>query len=175
MGCDPCGTCLHRWDFWNDCEECANKTLEDYFYEAVDAFVHGAVDALLGSSATNMLRALHYNRNIINTTYTKEELDKMGQAPLGPDEDKFHQNNQRGGRNKKYVIGDWFSSEVVLYKDGTINDTPEDMGTLNVYYGDNWFGKYVIHGIYDVVPYMIWGNSADDSTTIIERVFMGMG
>ena len=21
-GCDPCGFCFHRWDFWNDCELC---------------------------------------------------------------------------------------------------------------------------------------------------------
>ena len=24
-GCDPCGTCFHRWDFWNDCDECVGK------------------------------------------------------------------------------------------------------------------------------------------------------
>lgn len=174
MGCDPCGTCLHRWDFWNDCEECANKTLGDYFNEAVDVLVHSAVDALLGSSAT-ILRALHYNRNLMNTTYTKEELDKMGAVPLGPKDDKFHQNNQKGGRNSKYVIGDWFSSEVVLYGDDTINNTPEDMGTFNVYFGNNPVGNIVIHGYCDVIPYMIWGNSPDDSTTLIDRILMGMG
>ena len=26
-GCDPCGTCFHRWDFWNDCEECKTNGL----------------------------------------------------------------------------------------------------------------------------------------------------
>ena len=29
MGCDPCGTCFHRWDFWNDCEDCGGQTIED--------------------------------------------------------------------------------------------------------------------------------------------------
>ena len=29
MGCDPCGTCFHRWDFWNDCEKCGGKTIGD--------------------------------------------------------------------------------------------------------------------------------------------------
>ena len=47
--------------------------------------------------------------------------------------------------------------------------------SLNVYYGDDIFGKYVIHGYYDVLPYMIWGNSPDDSTTIIDRIIMGIG
>ena len=28
-GCDPCGTCFHRWDFWNDCEKCGGKTIGD--------------------------------------------------------------------------------------------------------------------------------------------------
>ena len=26
-GSDPCGTCFHRLDFWNDCEKCGGKTL----------------------------------------------------------------------------------------------------------------------------------------------------
>lgn len=25
-GSDPCGTCFHRLDFWNDCEKCGGKT-----------------------------------------------------------------------------------------------------------------------------------------------------
>ena len=28
-GFDPCGTCFHRWDFWNDCEECEGKTAQE--------------------------------------------------------------------------------------------------------------------------------------------------
>ena len=28
-GCDPCGTCFHRWDFWNDCEKCGGETIND--------------------------------------------------------------------------------------------------------------------------------------------------
>ena len=28
-GCDPCGTCFHRLDFWNDCEDCGGKTIDD--------------------------------------------------------------------------------------------------------------------------------------------------
>ena len=51
-----------------------------------------------------------------------------------------------------------------------LNDTPEDRGTFNMYYGTNLFGKIVVHGMYDVIPYMIWGNSPDDSTTIIDRI-----
>ena len=89
--------------------------------------------------------------------------------------DKFHQNNQvNKERNRKYVIpnektGGWFSSEVVFFSDSTINNTPEDTGTWNVYSGDNIILKVIVHGYFDVVPYMAWGNSYDDSTTIIDR------
>ena len=34
-GCDPCGTCFHRWDFWNDCEKCGGKTLGDKWNDVV--------------------------------------------------------------------------------------------------------------------------------------------
>ena len=32
-GCDPCGTCFHRWDFWNDCDDCGGRTLGEKFGE----------------------------------------------------------------------------------------------------------------------------------------------
>ena len=28
-GSDPCGTCFHRWDFWNDCAKCGGATIGD--------------------------------------------------------------------------------------------------------------------------------------------------
>ena len=28
-GCDPCGSCFHRLDFWNDCEKCGGKTIAE--------------------------------------------------------------------------------------------------------------------------------------------------
>ena len=27
-GSDPCGSCFHRWDFWNDCGECGGMTIK---------------------------------------------------------------------------------------------------------------------------------------------------
>ena len=32
-GSDPCGTCFHRWDFWNDCEECGGETIGEKWYD----------------------------------------------------------------------------------------------------------------------------------------------
>ena len=116
--------------------------------------------------------AVHYSRNSLNQDdVSEEELIEDGYKAVDENSDKFHQNNQKDGeRNRKYVIGDWFSSEVVYYSDGTINNTPEDRGTFNVYSGDNDFLNIVVHGIFDVVPYIIWGNSIDDSTPIADRI-----
>ena len=35
-GCDPCGTCFHRLDFWNDCENCGGKSFAVKVKETFD-------------------------------------------------------------------------------------------------------------------------------------------
>lgn len=122
----------------------------------------------------SLCKELHYSRNALNdTNYTEQELIDKGYEKEPSSSDKFHQNNQINNEsNRKYVIGDWFSSEIVYYSDGTINTTPEDMGTFNVYSGDNTFLNITVHGLCDVAPYMIWGNSKDDSTTLVDRIIM---
>ncbi len=141
--------------------------------EAVDTMVQCSV-AVAMPLITTIAVALHYNRNSINVSYTEYELvEVMGYIPEGTSSDKFHQNNQIGGRNRKYAVNPgWFSGELVFYSDGSLNDTPEDRGTVNVYSGDNPVLNVVVHGLFDVVPYMIYGNSPDDATTIIDRVHM---
>ena len=47
-GCDPCGTCFHRWDFWNDCEQCGGQTLGEKltnFGADIDEFATDVYDA----------------------------------------------------------------------------------------------------------------------------------
>ena len=120
-----------------------------------------------------LLKQVHYSRNILNNVnITEDELKKSGNQALSSNEDKLHQNNKKNGeRNRKYVINEgWFSQEVVFYSDGTVNNTPEDMGTFNVYYGDNEFLNFVVHGLFDVLPYVLWGNSEDDTTMIWDRL-----
>ena len=43
-GCDPCGTCFHRIDFWNDCEECGGKTLGEKLNNIVTGIYEYATD-----------------------------------------------------------------------------------------------------------------------------------
>ena len=158
---DPSG----NWPSWED--------VCNGFKKGVDVIVQGLL-FVTAPVYTLVSVETHYNRNILNDAdYTEQELQDEKYEPLGADNDKFHQNNQLNNeRNRKYVIGDWFSSEIVYYSDGTVNNTPEDMGTFNVYSGENLFCKYVIHSYYDVIPYIIWGNSKDDSTTIVDRIIL---
>ena len=157
--------------FWDTVKWLCKKSV-DIHANFVMAYYGGPLSLPLMITTIEM----HYSRNWLNKSYSEEEINNMGIEKLGETEDKFHQNHQQTDengekkRNKKYVVGTWFSSEMVFYDDGSVNDTPEDRGTFNVYYGDNPFGKYVIHGIFDVAPYILWGNSLNDKTTIIDRV-----
>ena len=154
-----------NWPTWNDIITFGKK--------AVDVIVQTVV-SVASPVVTIIGKALHYSRNVLNnTSYTENELIEKGYTKEPASSDKFHQNNQLNGeRNRKYVIGDWLSSEVVYYSDGTLNTTSEDMGTFNVYSGDNPALNIIVHGLFDVVPYMIWGNSSEDSTTLVDRIIM---
>ncbi len=72
-----------------------------------------------------------------------------------------------------------FSSETVYYSDGRINNTPEDEGTINIFDPAGkeknlpWYINNGLHFYFDVLPYYFWGNSPDDSTTIIKRIGTG--
>ncbi len=44
-GYDPCGTCFHRWDFWNDCDKCGGKNLGSKIGDTVSAVSSAAVSA----------------------------------------------------------------------------------------------------------------------------------
>ena len=51
-GCDPCGTCFHRLDFWNDCEKCGGKTIG----EKLNDFATGLYDYGTAVYAAHMMQ-----------------------------------------------------------------------------------------------------------------------
>ena len=57
-GCDPCGTCFHRWDFWNDCENCGGETIKDKLIDYYDngLTLNGSV-GLYGSANLGIFNA----------------------------------------------------------------------------------------------------------------------
>jgi len=154
---------------WSEKWTSIKESVTEKWKEIVDDGVHSLIDVLFPGA--KIVRNIHYNRNVFNDP----ERAKEKGVELGESESKFHQNNCLNGEdNIKKVDKGWFSNEVVLYGNGEINNTPEDVGTFNVYYGDCKFLNFTVHAIYDVLPYMIWGNSYDDSTTIIDRIRMGI-
>ena len=157
---DPLGH--WAWPTWEEVEE--------WLEEAVDTYVQTTVEAL-NPLGTLVYKRLHYNRNSLNKAPTTEEdANNQGYTLLDENNDKFHQNNLSGGRNRKYISPDGHH-EVVFYHNGQLNNTPEDEGTYNVGSATGgFFERYIVHGILDVLPYLIWGNSPDDSTTIIDRI-----
>ena len=50
-GYDPCGTCFHRWDFWNDCDKCGGKNLGTKIGDAASAVGSAVVSA--GKAVSN--------------------------------------------------------------------------------------------------------------------------
>lgn len=57
---------------------------------------------------------------------------------------------------------------MIVAPDGMIVNTPENMGTYDFVPpgGINTF----IHGVVDVIPWIMWGNSENDRTSIGERL-----
>ncbi len=53
--------------------------------------------------------------------------------------------------------------ELVLDEKGNIEERPQYIGTYNFDLGTN-------HGYQDVVPWLLWGNAPDDTTTGPERM-----
>ena len=103
MGYDPTGT----FDLWSFIKQGFKKSIDAKIQTCI--FVSNPV-------GTSLAVSLHYHRNIFNKKYTENDLIDKGYNPVTKSEDKFHQNHlaEDGGRNKKYVIGKLFSSEVVF-------------------------------------------------------------
>ena len=39
-GSDPCGSCFHRWDFWNDCDKCGGRNIGEKWDNFVSTVQH---------------------------------------------------------------------------------------------------------------------------------------
>ncbi len=72
------------------------------------------------------------------------------------------------GQNIKIITKDG-KYEAIYNKDtGKIVNGPRDIGTYN-YYNPNT--NPIKHAFVDVVPWIMWGNSEDDSTILLDRIW----
>ena len=72
--------------------------------------------------------------------------------------------------NKKYVSPDGRYEAIYDEKNHLVTD-PRDVGTYNYASPDNWLGHFIL----DVYPWILWGNSPDDSTKPLQRLFSFLG
>lgn len=113
----------------------------------------------------------HYLRNKLNKNLPQNdaEAERRGWRKLSDKDSSMHQFNKSDGvRNSKWVSPSGHR-EVVFTGKGEnqrIATDPRDVGTYNFFDPK----KHPLgHATFDVMPYMLWGNSVDDSTTIITR------
>lgn len=113
----------------------------------------------------------HYLRNRLNKDLPQNDEDaaKRGWRKLSAKDSSMHQFHREDGvKNSKWVSPDGHR-EVVFTGKGEnqhITDDPRDQGTYNFFDPK----KHPIgHATLDVLPYMLWGNSADDGTTLYSR------
>lgn len=114
----------------------------------------------------------HYLRNKLNKNLPQNEADaeRRGWRKLSAKDSSMHQFNKSDGvRNSKWVSPSGHR-EVVFTGKGEnqrITTDPRDQGTYNFFDPK----KHPLgHATFDVLPYVFWGNSADDSTTIVTRL-----
>lgn len=114
------------------------------------------------------MKYLHWDaRSTANSHGLNNETKIKGDyRKLKDSEAVLHQHGEDGKNNSKYVSIDDGRKEVVFDVEGNFVNTPENMGTYNL------FGPQqpVLHGIFDVVPYYLWGNSHDDTIGFRGRI-----
>lgn len=108
-------------------------------------------------------RQQHYDRNKFN--YTPDYREALHYWTRLPDwQSKYHRHGNGSG-NSKFVSPDG-KCEAVYSREGELVTNDENMGTYN-------FGPPsdpISHFFRDVAPYWAWGNSANDSTPLKNRV-----
>jgi RHS repeat-associated protein len=103
-------------------------------------------------------------KRILNST---EYKDKLNQYDFGVEANCHQFTASLEEPNFKVVTLDGFY-EVIYDYDGNIVTAPEDMGTYNYCPSQT---SVIGHAVLDVLPWLIWGNTRDDSTTFIQRVY----
>ena len=123
----------------------------------------------VGNIMVDPLKRLHYSRNELNKSAPQSTTEAEAMGWVKEDADHCHQVGVPGRTNVKYIPSDGGHGEQIFINKDTIDTSPENMATYNVFNPDE---SPVLHTIFDVVPWVLWGNSPEDSTTMLERIVM---
>lgn len=120
-------------------------------------------------------RRLHYSRLIDHDQWLEnlpgspKEAVEQGFIKAKDCQNWYHRNKGQLQNTKYYnpVTG----QEIVYNEKGMIVLDPENIGTKNYEADISTISGMVIHWIYDVFPYWIWGNSKNDTTPFWDRIW----
>ncbi|PZM85607.1 hypothetical protein DLH72_01870 [Candidatus Gracilibacteria bacterium] len=116
-------------------------------------------------------KELHYDRNRYNVDLpkNKDEAEKFGWIKMSNEKSIYHQIGVPEGKwNEKWVSEDGKKEVIYSYKDGSIITDPTNYGTYN-FYGPGSIKDDYYHALYDVAPYIEWGNHHNDKSNIEQR------
>ncbi len=124
---------------------------------------HWGIPAL--TTAQIVLRKRHWNRNSLNQQYENEADARLNWGnPLPKWQSTTHQIGAGNEHNVKYVSPD--GRHEAVYKNGKLVTDPLNQGTFNVFGPD----KAVRHGVFDVIPWILWGNTPGDPSSPAGRI-----
>ena len=127
----------------------------------------------------DVLKEMHYKRLSMVMQQTRylpknpqearsEEAQKEGWKKATDFENSYHRNNG-GINNVKYYNAK--TGQEVIYEsdndDAKLVTSVDNIGTFN-YYPPK---EIIAHWTYDVLPYWLWGNSKEDNTSLLNRLF----
>lgn len=122
------------------------------------------IRTLIGSLLVVGIFALvHWNRNLFNAPVSSF-ADVADWTKLTPEESIFHQQGEGNEQNMKFVSPDGRSEAV--FRPGIAGGEPELVTDVTILGTYNFFGPRfafgIFHGIFDVVPYFLFGNAPAD-------------
>ena len=113
-------------------------------------------------------RDMHYSRNRYNTPLpqTPGEAGTLEWNSGTPAD--YHKFTALPGEERiKFISPDGHREVIFSEEDGTVIMVPEDMGTYNHAHP---LRRPISHIFLDVLPWYLYGNSPEDSTTFSERI-----
>lgn len=119
---------------------------------------------------TTAILEFHYERNSINGNIQPADISGIDPAlwdQLPASQAIWH--NVGGAHNRKFVTKNGGHCEAVFDSAGHAVTDPRNMASYN-YYGPSGLIDGAGHALYDVLPYLVLGNSPDDPTNIVRRL-----
>ena len=124
------------------------------------------IDILAGRILENEVQKIHYSRNKYNTPLP-QSVDEAEDWDWGIErEDYCHQFGVPNIDNDKYIPAD-DGREQIFTDDRKVDNSAENRASYNFFHPEE---DPILHGIVDVLPWFLYGNAPDDTTTRLERI-----